>query len=92
MFADESRGTKDCNSQIGVGLATARTTLVESSLGDSRHEQIGFVVSGRSSGAIGRCEGPTRAGGDRPSLGETSGSGGSSQHDNCAVADRIDLL
>ena len=83
MFPEESSGAKDCDSEIAVGLSTARTTLVESAFGDSRHKQVRFVVSGRSGSAIGRCKGPSRGtGSERSSLGETSGGSGSSQHDD----------
>ncbi len=85
MFPDESCGTKDCDSQVGVRLTTARTTLIQSSFGNPRHKQIGLVVPRRSCGAIGRCKGPTRTGCDRSSLGETSGSG-SSQHHDCVCS------
>ena len=44
VFPDESRGTKYCDSEIGVGLTTTWTTFVDSSLCNSRQEQIGFVV------------------------------------------------
>ena len=83
MFPEESSGAKDCDSEIAVGLATARTTLVESAFGDSRHKQVRLVISRRSGSAIGRCKGPSRrTGSDRSSLGETSGGSGSSQHDD----------
>lgn len=83
MFPEESSGAKDCNPKIGVGLASTRTTLIESAFGDSRHEQVRLVISGSSGSAIGRCKGPTRrTGRDRSSLCETSGGSGSSQHDD----------
>ena len=86
MLPEESRGTKDCDSQAGVGLATTRTTLIQSSFRNSRQKEIGFVISGRRCSVIGRCEGPTRTGsnGNRSSLDETSG-GGSSQHHGVVV-------
>jgi hypothetical protein len=90
MFPNESSGTKNGDSQVGVRLTTTRPALVHSSLRNSRHEQIGFVIYGRRDirSAIGRCEGPTGTGAHRSSLCETSG-GGSSQHHDLFVGFKL---
>ena len=87
MFPDESRGTKDSDSQIGVGLAATRASFVQSSFRDSRHEQVRLVVLRRrgTERAVGgtkgsSCNAGRRTGGNnRTSYCETGG-GGSSQH------------
>mmetsp|Transcript_34506 Transcript_34506/g.81339 ORF Transcript_34506/g.81339 Transcript_34506/m.81339 type:complete len:244 (+) Transcript_34506:923-1654(+) len=79
VLSNKPRGTENCDSQVGIGLTTTGSTLVQSSFRDSRHEEIGFVVFGWRGieAAAGRGERPT--GSRRASLCETSG-GGSSQH------------